>query len=80
MLPAKPPRGALDQRGSGGAFPGPSHPAGPRGLVPRVPQEEQKPVGGGQPSGSGPKRDQWDQAQGSGWGGGCGKHSLQSWE
>lgn len=70
MLPAKPPRGALDQRGSGGGFPGALPSAGPGGLVPRVPQEEQKPVGGGQPSGSGPNRDQWDQAAGErlGWG------------
>lgn len=39
------------------ASPEPSHPGRARG-----PQEEQKPVGGGQPSGSGPNRDQWDQA------------------
>lgn len=45
------------------ASPEPSHPGRARG-----PQEEQKPVGGGQPSGSGPNRDQWDQAAREGLG------------
>lgn len=59
MLPAKPPRSAGQRKGLPQS---PPIQAGPGDLVPRGPQEKQKPIGGGQPSGSGPNRDQWDQA------------------